>query len=76
MAAVWSLSEIGGEDVRETLENLLEETEDEEAIELIENALDNLIFNEDLEDFNFMDLPQDEDINYSDTDIPDEEQPA
>lgn len=63
MAAVWSLSEIGGDDVRETLENLLEDTEDEEAVELIENALENLIFNEDLQEFNFMDFSPDDDIS-------------
>ncbi|MGD8458601.1 MAG: HEAT repeat domain-containing protein [Anaerolineales bacterium] len=62
MASVWSLSEIGGGDVRETLENLLEDTEDEEALELIENALENLIFNEDLQDFNLMDFSQDDSL--------------
>jgi hypothetical protein len=60
MAAVWALSEIGGDDARDTLERLLDETEDGEAIELIENALDNLIFNEDLQEFNIMDFSQDD----------------
>jgi hypothetical protein len=60
MAAVWSLSEIGGEDVREILENLLEDTENEESIELIANALENLIFNEGLQDFDFLDFTQDD----------------
>jgi HEAT repeat protein len=73
MAAVWSLSEIGGEDVRETLEKLLEDTEDEETIELIENALDNLTFNDDLQDFNFMDFSQDNDLEYPNIDITDKD---
>jgi HEAT repeat protein len=69
MAAVWSLSEIGGDDVREILENLLEDTEDEEAIELIDNALENLIFNEGLQDFDILDFTQDdgEDLNPNNT---------
>jgi HEAT repeat protein len=69
MAAVWSLSEIGGEDVREILENLLEDSEDEEAIELIDNALENLIFNEGLQAFDILDFTQDngEDLNPKNT---------
>jgi HEAT repeat protein len=55
-AAVWALSEIGGMDARVTLESLLEQTEDEEAIELIETAIDNLAYSEELQDFNILDL--------------------
>jgi HEAT repeat protein len=46
-AAIWSLSQIGGEEVREALESILEESEDEEEIEILEKALDNLSFTED-----------------------------
>ncbi len=46
-AIFWSLSQIGGEEVRETLETILEETEDDEEAEIIEDALDNLSFTED-----------------------------
>ena len=59
-ACIWSLSEIGGEGVREALENLYEETEDEEEAEFIDNALDNLAFTEDTELFALFDLPDDE----------------
>ena len=55
-AAVWALSEVGGIDARVALESLLEQTEDEEAIELIETAIDNLAYNEELQDFNILDL--------------------
>ncbi len=48
-AVLWSLSQIGGEEVRETLEGILEETEDEEEVDFIENALDNLSFTEDVD---------------------------
>jgi HEAT repeat protein len=59
-AAIWSLSQIGGEDVRTYLENLLDQTEDEEQIEFLEDALDNLAFTEDLDRFELMAFDPDE----------------
>lgn len=47
-ATIWSLSQIGGEEIRDRLEELLDETEDEDEIEILENALDNLTFTEDV----------------------------
>lgn len=55
-AAVWSLSKIGGEGVRDALENLLDETEDEDEIEFFEIALDNLAFTEDVGSFQMFDF--------------------
>lgn len=49
-AAIWALSQIGGEGVRETLEELLEKTEDEEQASYIEDALDNLLMTENIND--------------------------
>lgn len=46
MAAIWSLSQIGGEKVREVLEALAENAEDDEETEFIETALENLEFTE------------------------------
>ena len=51
MAAIWSLSQLGGEDARETLEDLLEKAEDDEEAEILEEALDNLSFTDDLHTF-------------------------
>jgi hypothetical protein len=48
MASIWSLSQLGGEGVHDALEELLEETEDNDEREYIEEALDNLHFNEEL----------------------------
>ena len=55
-AAIWSLSQIGGEDVRTFLEALLDQTEeeDEEQVSFLEEALDNLSFTEDLDRFELM----------------------
>ena len=50
-AIIWSLSQIGGEDVRTHLENLLDQLEDEEQMAFLEEALDNLAFTEDLDRF-------------------------
>ncbi len=60
-AAIWSLSEIGGEDARTYLESLLDMTDDEEQVEFLEEALENLEFTEDLERFDLMAFdPEDE----------------
>lgn len=54
-AIIWSLSQIGGEDVRTYLENLLDQVEeDDEQIAFLEEALDNLAFTEDLERFDLL----------------------
>ena len=60
-AVIWSLSQIGGEDVRTYLENLLDQIEDEEQIAFLEEALDNLAFTEDLDRFDLLAFdPEDE----------------
>jgi HEAT repeat protein len=65
-AIIWSLSQIGGEDVRTYLEALLDKTEDEDEnedlLELIENALENLTFTEDLERFEMLALNPDDEL--------------
>lgn len=50
-AAIWSLSQIGGEDARDALEDLLEKSSDEEEADIIEEALDNLSFTDDQHTF-------------------------
>jgi HEAT repeat protein len=67
-AAVWSLSQIGGEGVREILEQRYEETEDDDEAEYLTEALDNLAFTEDMQLYTLFDFPeagdeQDEDID-------------
>ncbi len=55
-ALIWSLSQIGGEDVREYFLSLLDQYDDDEevAIAYIEEALENLDFTEDALDFDFL----------------------
>ena len=61
-AVIWSLSQIGGEDVRTYLENIMDQLEDEEQIAFMEEALDNLAFTEDLERFDLFSFDPEEDL--------------
>lgn len=78
LAAAWSLSQIGGNGVAEALEELLERTEDENEIDLIENAIENLAFTQEMSDLNLMDFsPEDlEDMAHPNGDSEDREDPA
>jgi hypothetical protein len=60
MAAIWSLSQIGGEDVEVTLASLIDESEDDELIDFVEDALENLALTEGTRDFPFLEIePED-----------------
>lgn len=59
-SAIWSLSQIGGEDVQTYLENLIDQSEDEDLIDFLEEALDNLAFTEDLDRFELMSFNPDD----------------
>ena len=78
-AAIWSLSQIGGEDVRTFLEALLdqtEEAEDEDQIAALEEALDNLAFTEDLDRLELMAIDPDDfdDFKEDDEEVEDAEE--
>jgi HEAT repeat protein len=62
-AAIWSLSQIGGEDARVYLENLLDLAEEEDQIAFLEEALDNLAFTDDMDRFDLMALDADETLS-------------
>jgi HEAT repeat protein len=57
---IWALSKIGGEGVRSTLEELLEAESDEEEADFLEEALENLLFTEDLNQFDMLDYELDD----------------
>jgi HEAT repeat protein len=60
-AAIWSLSQIGGEDVRLYLQNLLDNVEDDDnQAAFLEEALDNLTFTEDMASFDLLALDADD----------------
>jgi HEAT repeat protein len=58
LAAIWALSEIGGMDARAALEGLLKNSRDENEIEFLEEALENLDFNEVNLGFEIFDLSE------------------
>lgn len=59
-AAIWSLSKIGGEGVREAIESALEDTEDMDEITFLEEALENLDFTEKVNLFDLMNIDEDD----------------
>jgi HEAT repeat protein len=59
-AAIWSLSQVGGEDVRVYIENLIDLAEDDEQVEFLEEALDNLVFTEEMSNFDLMSYDPDD----------------
>jgi hypothetical protein len=73
---IWSLSQIGGEDVRAFLVDMLDKTDDEDVSGYIEEALENLDFTEELEKFDLLALDEDDltEGDLVDADLDDEEE--
>jgi HEAT repeat protein len=59
-AAIWSLSQIGGDEARTYLVGLADQTDDEELSEFLEEAIENLDFMEDLNNFNIFSFDEDD----------------
>jgi len=69
---IWALSKIGGEGVRNRLEEILEAEEDDEEADFIEEAMDTLSFTEDMAQFDLFDLNPDTELREADLDDEDE----
>jgi HEAT repeat protein len=67
-AAIWSLSQIGGDEARTYLVGLADQTEDEELSDLLEEAIENLDFMEDLNNFDLFALDEDDELFEEDED--------
>ena len=59
-AAIWALSQIGGDDARTYLMALIDQTEDEDLVEFLEDALENLNFTEEFNKFELLTLDEDD----------------
>jgi len=59
-AAIWSLTKIGGQGVRTMIEMALEDTDDPEELQFLEEALENLNFNEQYNLFDMMYFEEDD----------------
>ncbi len=66
LAAIWSLSQIGGEGVEEILEQLYDAAIDEDEASFIEQAIDNLAFTQDMKDFTLLEIFEDEEDDSGD----------
>jgi len=60
-AAIWSLSQIGGEDVRIYIQALLDEADEDEIVEFLEAALENVEFTDELLRFDLLAVEPDDD---------------
>lgn len=60
LAAAWSLSQIGGDAAAEALEEYLDRAEDEDEIDLVEDALENLAFNLELDELHLLDFTKED----------------
>ena len=69
---VRALAKIGGEGVRDRLEELLEVEADEEEAEYLEEALDALFFTEDMGEFDLFNIDPDSNLREEDLDEKDE----
>jgi len=65
-AIIWSLSKIGGESVRPTIEKMLDESRDDEESEFLQEALDYLAFREDMPIKEILEIkpPQKKDLDH------------
>ncbi|MGQ0600075.1 MAG: HEAT repeat domain-containing protein [Anaerolineales bacterium] len=61
-AAIWSLGQVGGDEARQILTDLLEEAGDDER-DFIEEALENLVFHDDMLNIEMFDFDEDDDFN-------------
>jgi HEAT repeat protein len=59
-AAIWSLSQVGGEDVRIYIESLLDRAEETDDVEFLEEALENLEFTDELSHFDLLAIDPDD----------------
>jgi hypothetical protein len=66
-AVIWSLSKIGGQGVRRLIEMNLEEAVDADEIQLLEEALENLDFTEQVNSFDMMVVDEDDPSDWVDT---------
>ena len=59
LASIWALSQVGAEGVRSALENMLEETVDDDEADQIDKALENLDFTEEMRNLALLEIPED-----------------
>jgi HEAT repeat protein len=69
LAAIWSLSQIGGDKANRILNRLMKAAKNDEEAELIAAALDNLVFNESIGLHGMLDFADDDELAELDSDL-------
>lgn len=59
-AAIWALSKIGGQGVRKLIETAIDDAEDDEEVQFLEEALENLDFTEQINMFDMLVVDEDD----------------
>jgi hypothetical protein len=72
-AAIWALTKIGGEGVRSLIEMNLDETDDLDEIRFLEEAIENLNFNEQINIFDMMYIDDDDRSGWLENDDDDDD---
>jgi len=75
LASIWSLSQIGGEGVREILEKMWDAADNDRDFDFLESALDNLTFTEEVQLIPLFDFPETDVDNLDEFDLYDELEP-
>ncbi len=68
LAAAWALSQIGGNGIADALEEMIERSEDEDEIDLLESAIENLAFTNEMDELSLLDFSPDDLENFADPD--------
>ncbi len=63
-AAIWSLSQIGGDEARTYLVGLADQTDDEELSDFLEEAIENLDFAEEFNNFELLSFDEEDDDEF------------
>ncbi|MCW5873064.1 MAG: HEAT repeat domain-containing protein [Anaerolineales bacterium] len=72
LAAAWALSQIGGNGIADTLEEMIERAEDDEEIEFLENAIENLAFTNEMDELSLIDFSPEDLEDFANPDPPDD----
>ncbi|MBX3005059.1 MAG: HEAT repeat domain-containing protein [Anaerolineales bacterium] len=72
LAAAWALSQIGGNGISDVLEEMIERSEDDDEIELLESAIENLAFTNEMDELSLLDFSPEDLDDFANPDLPDD----
>lgn len=75
LAAAWALSQIGGNGIADALEEMIERAEDEDEIDLLESAIENLAFTNEMDELSLLDFSPEDLEDFANPDAADDEDP-